>query len=82
MLNLCKYKDIFGLPNKGLHSYRFMNIAIVDVFFVLVAGFFIKKYYPNYKLYEIYIILFLIGIITHKIFCVDTALNKLIFNLF
>jgi hypothetical protein len=28
---LCKYKNMFGIPNKGLHSYRIFNIAIVDL---------------------------------------------------
>ena len=27
---LAKYKDIFGKPNEGAHSSRFLGIAIVD----------------------------------------------------
>lgn len=30
-MSLCEYKDIFGIPNEGVHSYRLFNIAIVDV---------------------------------------------------
>ena len=26
----CKYKNIFGEPNTGLHEYRILDIAIVD----------------------------------------------------
>jgi hypothetical protein len=37
--SLCKYKDIFGIPGKGVHSYRFFNIAIVDVFLTLVLSY-------------------------------------------
>lgn len=29
---LGKYSNIFGKPNEGTHSYRILNIAIVDVF--------------------------------------------------
>ena len=31
MLEFCKYKDLFGKPGEGVHSYRIFNIAIVDV---------------------------------------------------
>ena len=39
MVDLCKYKDIFGKPNTGAHKYRFFNIAIVDVAVTIIAGF-------------------------------------------
>ena len=29
-MELCKYKNIFGLPNEGIHSYRFLNLAIIN----------------------------------------------------
>ena len=25
-MNLCKYKDSLGIPNKGVHSYRFLHL--------------------------------------------------------
>ena len=28
---LCKYKDLLGVPKKGIHKYRIFNIAIFDV---------------------------------------------------
>ena len=31
MFHFCKHKDIFGKPNEGVHKYKIMNIAIVDV---------------------------------------------------
>ena len=27
----CPYKNILGKPQGGVHSYRFANLAIVDV---------------------------------------------------
>jgi len=30
-MSLCKYKNYFGEPGKGVHSYRIFNIAMVDV---------------------------------------------------
>ena len=78
-MNLCKYSNIFGLPNQGIHSYRLFNIAIIDVIATLFIGFIINKL-TKIKLYIINIILFLLGIIMHKIFCVNTTINKLIFT--
>ena len=30
-MSLCQYKDIFGKPGEGAHSYRVANVAVVDV---------------------------------------------------
>jgi hypothetical protein len=78
-MNTCTYADIFGKPNTGAHSYRLFNIAIVDVMMTIIGGHLIAKTY-NYKSKDVIIILFLLGIILHKIFCVDTTINRLIFN--
>lgn len=78
-INLCKYKDIFGKPNEDIHSYRLFDFAIVDVSLTLLFGYFIYKKY-NYNLYIIWLILFIIAIVVHKMFCVKTKLNSLIFN--
>ena len=78
-MSLCKYADMFGKPNSGVHSYRLFNIAIVDVMVVIIGGYMISKYF-GYKTKDTIIILFLIGIIIHKLFCVDTTINKLIFG--
>jgi len=78
-LEFCKYSTIFGYPNQGIHSYRLFNIAIVDVIGTLFIGYIINKI-TKIKLYIINIVLFIIGIIMHKIFCVNTTINKLLFS--
>lgn len=80
-MDLCQYKDMFGKPRTGLHSYRVFDVAVVDVVgtFLLAAAIHYstgKKY--NYWL--ILIVLFVIGIILHKLFCVDTTVNRILFN--
>jgi hypothetical protein len=32
-MDICSYKNIFGRPREGVHSIRFMDVAVVDVFF-------------------------------------------------
>jgi len=79
-MSLCKYKNIFGKPNKGIHSYRIFNIAIVDVLATIILAYVIYLLIPKYNFFFILICLFLIGIISHRIFCVRTTIDKLIFN--
>ena len=76
---LCKYKDILGKPNTGLHSYRIFNIAIVDVLLTIIAAFLISYFFKFNFLLTLFI-LFLIGIIAHRLFCVHTTVDKLLFS--
>jgi len=75
-MNLCKHKDIFGKPKEGPHSYRIFNIAIIDTVLTILLGYFISKYF-KLNLFYVLIILFILGIIVHKMFCVETTLTKL-----
>jgi hypothetical protein len=77
----CQYKDIFGKPNKGIHKYRLFGLAIVDMIATVVGAYiiYISTTY-KYSFYQILFILVILGIISHKLFCVDTALNKMLFD--
>jgi hypothetical protein len=79
-MNLCKYKNILGIPNEGIHSYRIGNIAIMDVIFTIILAIII--YYMNdskFRFEYILAFLFILGIILHRIFCVRTTVDKLLF---
>ena len=78
MFGLCKYKDIFGKPNSGLHSLRILDIAIFDVLCVIIIGMLISNTFKMSLLYTI-ISLFLLGIILHRLFCVRTTVDRLLF---
>ena len=78
MAGLCQYKDIFGKPNTGVHQYRILNIAIVDVVCVLIGGYFISKYFKT-DIYYTLAFIFIAGIIAHRMFCVRTTVDKLLF---
>lgn len=82
----CQYKDVFGAPNTGVHAYRIFNLALVDVVLTILSGFIIywilSKYYDSLDIRHLtYIIigLFLLGIISHRIFCVRTTVDTLLF---
>lgn len=76
---LCQYKDIFGKVGEGIHSFRIFDISVIDVLVVVILSFIIHDFYPNYKVINILIVLFIIGIIVHRIFCVRTTVDKFLF---
>lgn len=78
MKSLCKYKDILGEPGKGVHSYRIMNIAVVDVLLTILVAFLIS-YFFKFNFWYTLIIFFLLGIVLHRLFCVRTTIDKLLF---
>lgn len=81
MFDLCKYKDILGRPNEGVHSFRIFNIAIVDVLLtILAAPSGILSIFTKFNLIYTTILMFILGIISHRIFCVRTTIDKLLFD--
>jgi len=75
-----EYKEIFGKENEGVHSYRLFDFAIIDVLFTIIGAFFLSYLFKiNY--FIILFILFILGILLHRLFCVNTTLNKLIFGI-
>ena len=78
---LCEYKDILGKVGEGLHSYRIFNIAIVDVIITLIGAYLLKIFiFPNRSYIKLTIILFILAILFHRLFCVKTTIDKLIFG--
>lgn len=76
------FSNIFGEPGKGVHSVRLLDVAILDVFGTIgIAG--LIAYFKNYttkQFFIVLIILFIMGIILHWMFCVNTTVNKWIFG--
>ena len=74
---LSEYKDIFGKPREGVHSYRFMNIAIVDSLATIILGIIISFVF-NLDLLPCLFVTFIVGEISHYLFCVDTEIILLV----
>jgi hypothetical protein len=79
MSGLCKYANILGEPNTGVHSIRLFDIAVVDVILTILLGYIISIVFKANIILSI-IFSFLLGIIVHRIFCVNSTINKLIFG--
>jgi len=76
---LCKYKNLFGEPNKGFHSVRLFNIAILDLGGTIFIAFLLSKI-MKISFISLLIILLLLGIIMHRLFCVRTTIDKILFK--
>lgn len=70
----CKYKDIFGKPKEGVHSYRIMNIAVIDLALTLI-GAYILSILLGITYWKTAVGLLILGIFAHLLFCVDTTVT-------
>jgi hypothetical protein len=73
----CPFADILGKPGTGVHSIRVFNIAIVDVLLTFVLAYFTKG---SYNFWAVLLVWFIAGIIIHRIFCVKTTIDNLLFG--
>ena len=75
----CQYKDLFGRPREGAHAYRLFDVAVVDVVATIVVAFIIARVF-GFVFWKSLVALFLLGIISHRVFCVETTVDKFIFS--
>jgi len=75
-----KYKNLLGEPKKGIHSYRFLHMAIADILMTILGAAAINYFLPKYSFISILIALFITGIILHRMFCVKTTIDTLLFE--
>lgn len=78
-IDLCQYKDIFGRPREGAHAYRIFDIAVVDVAATVVVAYVIARVF-GFAFWKSLVALFIVGIISHRAFCVRTTVDKWIFT--
>jgi hypothetical protein len=71
---------MLGKPGEGIHAYRIFDIAVVDVMWTLLGGFLLSLVFPRVP--KLYIItgLFVLGILMHRLFCVRTKIDRLVFG--
>jgi hypothetical protein len=70
---------MFGKPGEGVHAIRVFDIAIIDVLATLLVAIVITLL-TGWNLFAVSICLFVIGIVAHRLFCVKTKVDRLIFG--
>ena len=68
----------FGVPKVGIHSHRIFNIAYVDVMMTII-GALLLAWAMKWNYLKTIVGMFILGIIIHRMFCVRTTLDKLLF---
>ena len=84
MLDLCRYSHALGVPNKGAHAIRFGGVAIIDVLLAAgvagaIAKFGFNELTPSIFL-MVFIVLIMIAVGLHELFCVRTRFNAALFG--
>ena len=81
MVEFCKYRHIFGIENEGVHKYRLLNIAIVDMVLTIILAFVCALYF-KISFLLVFFVLIVIATLLHRLFCVETTITKLVFSKF
>lgn len=83
MFGACKYRWIFGKEGEGAHSLRLFDVAVVDVALTIAGGALLTAStgeITRVRFATVTASLFLIGIALHRVFCVNTTVNKALFG--
>lgn len=75
----CKYKNLLGEPRKGIHSYRVWDIAVFDVLLTFALAYWIAVS-NDWEYYSTLVYTFIMGIIVHWLFCVNSTVNEAVFG--
>ena len=66
-----------SIPRRGIHSYRVLDVAVVDVAFTVLAAYIIsRKHFIG-----VFILLIFISIILHTAKNIETKTNKWLLDL-
>jgi fatty-acid desaturase len=83
-MNLCEYKNILGEPNTGVHSYRIGQgifnkdgFALVDIVMTIISALIIGKI-TGTGFTLVFVLLMVMSIALHALFCVDTTTNAIL----
>jgi hypothetical protein len=77
-MSLCKYKDLFGKPGEGIHSWRIFDFGVIDIL-TTIAGAYLISYLTGFSLVYVLPAVFILGIYVHRLFCVRTKLDRILF---
>jgi hypothetical protein len=74
-MSLCPFSNIFGSPGEGVHSVRVFGFAAFDVIGTFILALILGR---GKNTLVIFILLLLVSIPIHKLFCVETRLSQIV----
>jgi hypothetical protein len=75
---LCQYKNALGIPGQGIHTHVF-GIAIADCIMTVLGAWFLSFVF-KWPFWYTLLGFFLLGIALHRLYCVETTLDKFLFK--
>lgn len=79
MVDLCQYSGALGEPGEGVHRPRVGGLAAVDLLITAGASFAISRA-GGWPVLVVFIILMVLAVVAHEVFCVNTRLNAALFG--
>lgn len=77
--SFAKYSNIFGEPKTGFHEFRILDVAVNDLLgTVVISG--LISYNYDFSFLSVFLFFIVLGIAFHRLFCVNTTINKIIFG--
>lgn len=76
---LCQYRHVFGAERTGFHSYRLFDVAVGDLLLTILLAVIIS-YSFNINFYITLILTLVVGVLVHRLFCVNTKINTIVFG--
>jgi hypothetical protein len=77
---MSKVIDIIGEPRTGIHRYRFLDVAVVDVAATLLVAYIASKWL-KLPFWFVLVSLLLVGIFLHRYFGVRTKVDEVLNDL-
>ena len=74
----CQYRDALGKPNQGVHKH-YLGIAVFDLVATIILGYLIWKF-TGVNPWVLAVVIAIITVLVHRLFCVNTTVNKAIFG--
>jgi hypothetical protein len=79
IVDLCPFRNAFGIAGKGIHSYRIYDVAVLDFGVTFLAAAVIAFVF-QWPLLWTFIGLFILGIFAHRMFYARTTVDKWLFS--
>lgn len=77
---LCQYQNMLGKPGVGFHNHLGMGFAVLDLVGTVGITYLINQRTQYKSFPKVFGGLMITAITLHKVFCVDTVLNRYIFG--
>ena len=79
MARLCEYAGALGTPFEGFHAQRLCGLALWDVIGTVGLAWLLHRV-SGWSLWFSLVVMFLLGVLCHRLFCVETTLDGLLFG--